>query len=199
MSKLVPAFVAVAALSVAACQDPNAASSASAPTTSAPAVETGSAIPDVGPTSLAVRASDYVHMASQADMFEIQASQLALQKSMNPRVRDLAQQMIGTQGTDSQILVSAARNADPNIVVATALDPRPAALLQGLQVEPPGPSFDKKYLSAQLRVQREAWALHSGYAQSGDTPALRAAAGQIEPRARQQLGAVEQLVATSGP
>lgn len=195
MSRIIPVTAVAFALMAAACQAPEETASMPA---NGPALETGKAVPDVGPTAVAVSGIDYVHMASQADMFEIQASQLALQKSTNPKVRDLAQMMIGDQSGDAQDLVEAAKVANPNMVVATALDPRPAALLQGLQMEPVGPGFDKKYLAAQLRVQREAWALHSGYAQSGDTPILREVAGRIEPRARQQLGAVEQLVATGG-
>jgi putative membrane protein len=198
MSRIVPITVVAFALLAAACQAPESTNTTASVPANGPAAETGKAVPDVGPTAVSVSAVDYVHMASQADMFEIQASQLALQKSTNPKVRDLAQQLIGNQNSDTHILSSAAKAANPNMVMATALDPRPAALLQGLQVEPVGPTFDKKYLASQLRVQREAWALHSGYAQSGDTPILREAAGRIEPRARQQLGAVEQLVATGG-
>jgi len=197
MSRIIPTTAVAFALIAAACQAPQDTTVASVPA-NGPALESGKAVPDVGPTALSVTGTDYVHMASQADMFEIQASQVALQKSTNPKVRDLAQMMIGDQSGNAQDLVAAAKQANPNMVVATALDPRPAALLQGLQMEPVGPTFDKKYLAAQLRVQREAWALHSGYAQSGDTPVLREVAGRIEPHARQQLGAVEQLVATGG-
>lgn len=198
MSRIIPTTVVGFALLAAACQAPQETSAVATVPANGPAVDSGKAVPDVGPTALSVTGADYVHMASQADMFEIQASQIALQKSTNPKVRDLAQQLIGDQSADSRTLIEAARASNPNLVVMTALDARPAALLQGLQMEPVGPSFDRKYLAAQLRVQREAWALHSGYAQSGDTPILREAAGRIEPRARQQLGAVEQLVATGG-
>jgi putative membrane protein len=121
----------------------------------------------------------YVEAAANGDMFEIQSSQLALQKSRSPQVRRFAQHMIDDHTRMSTELSSAVRTTGPSLTVPTAMDSRHQAAMSDLQGVT-GRAFDRMYLTAQINAHTEALQLHQSYAQNGDDPALRrVAAGAV--------------------
>src|SRR3954467_9868268 len=76
-------------------------------------------------------------MALQSDSFEIQSSQLALQRSRNPAVRSFARRMIRDHSMTWQALGVPAGTA-------VALDARHASMLNQL-ASASGPAFDAAY------------------------------------------------------
>ncbi|WP_165842898.1 DUF4142 domain-containing protein [Phenylobacterium deserti] len=175
------AATAACALSLAACaSDMQSASSASAMGSPASAAAAAAA-----PTT----ATAFIAEAARSDMYEIQSSQLAQSKGSSQAVKDFAAQMIRDHTNSTQIVMAAAQQAGMN-PPPPPLDARRAGMIRQLQGAS-GAAFDRMYLQQQLMAHQEALALHSGYAQNGDTPQLKAAAAQIAPIVQQHLTHVQ--------
>ncbi len=145
--------------------------------------ETGgmSAAGDMTPT----QAMPYVMMAGASDMFEIQSSQIALQRATRPETRQYAQMLIQHHTQTSQQVMAAAR--------ASGINPPPPRLLPMQQrmitqlQRASGANFDRVYLTQQVPAHEMALALHSNYARSGDRAPLRTVAGTAVPIVTQHL------------
>jgi putative membrane protein len=118
-----------------------------------------------------IDATTFVRTASASDAFEVQSSQLALQRSTNSRVRAFAQQMINDHSATSAALQQTA----PMLMAFSGpfgmLDPRHSGMLSRLGALS-GRSFERLYAQIQLAGHREAVALFSSYAKDGDDPRL---------------------------
>ena len=170
--KLHLSCAAVMLLATAACADmggPSGASSAA----SMPG--------DMTPTA----AMPYVAMAGASDLYEIQSSQTALQKSQNPQIREFAQMMIAHHTQTTQTVTAAAQSAGmtPPPPQLMPMQADMIAQLQPLSCT----EFDRMYVMQQRRAHTMALALHSTYAKSGDTPQLRTAATTAVPIVRQHI------------
>jgi len=82
-------------------------------------------------------------IVGQGNVAEVQASRLALKKSSNLRVRQIAQMMVTQHGQAQQDLLKAGRQS--NVKVAMAPDPMHKAAYKMLS-HLTGPAFDKAYL-----------------------------------------------------
>ena len=148
---------------------------AQAPATSAPAAT---------PTT----ASSYVIMAGASDLYEIQSSQMALQKSQNAAIRQFAQMMIDNHSMTTEQVTAAARTAglEPMPPVLQDAQARMLSQLQPLN----GAAFDAAYLNQQRTAHQMALTLHGNYARNGDNGALKqvaAGAGPVVQRHIEQL------------
>ena len=139
----------------------------------------------------------YVGMAAASDLFEVQSSQLALTRAQSPAVRDFAQMMIADHGNTTRQLITAAQAVGIG-PVAPALLPTQARMMQRLGAAGSGPAFERVYLDQQVEAHRAALALHSHYAQDGDTPQLRTVAAAAAPTVQVHLDRVRQLAGTGG-
>lgn len=127
-------------------------------------------------------ASAFVAMAASSDMFEIQSSQLALQRSRNPMLRMHGETMIRDHTNTTAQLSAAAQSA--GIGVPTAMMPMHQAMLDQLTRSA---SFDATYKQQQVVSHQQALALHSNYAARGDNPTLRGVAALAVPVVRGHL------------
>ena len=132
----------------------------------------------------------YVQMAASSDLYEIQSSNLALQRAQNPAVRQFAQMLITHHTQTSQQLMAAAR--------ASGMSPTPQLLPMHAQMiaqlqQASGAGFDDRFTDQQVPAHEMALALHSNYARDGDTPALRATAAAAVPIVSQHLAQARQL------
>ena len=127
----------------------------------------------------------YVKLAGASDQFEIQSSQTALSRSQNQGVRQYAQMLITHHTQTTQQVVAAAQ--------ASGITPPPPMLLPMQQRmldqlrSASAANFDRTYLTQQVPAHEMALALHSNYARSGDTPALRTVAQGAVPIVQQHL------------
>lgn len=121
----------------------------------------------------------YLTEAGASDKYEIQSSELALQKSKNAGVRSFAQMMIDNHKQTTQTLVKAASSAGitPPPPQLTAQQKKMIGQLQGLS----GTQFDAAYIKQQRTAHDMALTLHRTYSQKGDVPALRTAAAGAVP------------------
>ena len=135
-----------------------------------PAPEARSVPQAVRPSSgrAAVAATDFVARNGSIDLFVIRSSELALQRSASPRVRDFATAMIDAhKGTSAQLSLAGRRL---NLLPSATLMAREQALLDALQVSG---RFDADYVHDQRVVHQEAISRDSGYAANGASPTLR--------------------------
>jgi putative membrane protein len=125
-------------------------------------------------------AVDYITIAGQSDLFEIQSGQLAEAKSANPAIKKFGHQMV-TDHTNSTKMVMAAAKADG---IPESPPPSLTADQKSMMAElksESGEAFDKTYVAQQLKAHQDALAVQSSYAGSGDDPKLKSAANHIVP------------------
>ena len=133
---------------------------------------------DMTPSS----APAYVAMAASSDMFEIESSRLALQRSRNAMNRMHAEMMIRDHMNTTTQLKAAAASA--GLGVPMQMLPIHAAMLDALSRST---SFDATYKRQQVMSHQQALALHDNYARRGDVPQLRGVAAAAVPVVRGHL------------
>ena len=143
-------------------------------------------------------APGYLAQAASSDMFEIQSGQLALQASQNPAVRNFANMIIRDHTNSTQMLMAAAQSVHIP-PPPPAMLPAQQAMLDQLQQAGTGYNFDNVFRQEQIQAHEAALALHQGYAQGGDVPALRATAGQIVPVVQGHLAQAQALMVAPPP
>jgi putative membrane protein len=143
-------------------------------------------------------APGYLAQAASIDMFEVQSGQLAFQASQNPAVVNFANMIVRDHTTSTQMLMAAAQSAGiappPPVML-----PEQQAMLDQLRAAGTGYNFDSVFKQEQIIAHESALALHHGYAQGGDVPALRATAGQIVPVVQSHLAHAQALMVTPPP
>ncbi|MEJ1936758.1 DUF4142 domain-containing protein [Nostoc sp. NIES-2111] len=147
--------------------------------------------PPPAPAAMANTAMGFVQMATVSNAFEIETSQLALERATNPQVRRFANRMISDHTRASRQLETVLRRNGMQ-APAPSLDPRHAAMLEKLRATP-ADAFDAAYMTMQAQAHEEAVALFSGYAANGDDPALRTFASRTLPTLKAHARMVEQI------
>jgi len=100
-------------------------------------------------------APGYIATAGSSDQFEIQSSQLALQASSNPALRNLANMLIADHTRSTQMVVAAAQSAGIT-PPPPALLPQHQALLDQLRAAGTGPAFDVAFRDIQIQAHQQA-------------------------------------------
>lgn len=136
--------------------------------------------------------SSYAMKAAIGDMFEIESSRLALERSKTPAIRKFAQQMISDHTAASQQLKSALSGQSLAINLPTALDSQHEEMLNDLR-KADAKDFDTKYLDLQSDAHRQAIDLHEDYAENGDNAALKTLAANLTPKIKQHLEMAKSL------
>jgi putative membrane protein len=149
--------------------------------------------PGVSPL-MGTSATDYVKMAADSDMFEIQSSKLALMRSKRDDVKSFAKQMIADHTMTSKALMAALKNGDRSIArPSTKLSAENAAKIALLKKAPKA-NFDDMYLQQQVAAHQTAWALHKGYATDGTDASLKQVAMTAVPVIERHLTHAQQMV-----
>lgn len=134
------------------------------------------------PVAPSMAPADYVASAGAIDLYVIKASEMALQRSTAPRVREVAERLISAhQGSSAQLSFGGRRL---NLLPSAEIAPRYRALLQQLAASS---DFDREYARQMKSVHDEAALLHSNYALSGTSPTLVPIAKALAPVMEQQL------------
>jgi putative membrane protein len=121
---------------------------------------------------------EFMRMAAHSDQFEIQSSQLALQKSSNPEVRAYAQMMIQEHTQSSQQLSQIA--AQMGYTLPTEPSEFQQAVIEQL-AQLSGAEFDRAYMEAQANGHDQTAAIYRTEIGQGQAPALKTFAAQILP------------------
>ena len=123
--------------------------------------------------------AEYVKTAGASDLYERQSSELVLQTTTDPRIREYAQMMIAdhtksTADVKAAALRSKVRPAPPMLM------PLQTELVAQLRAEQ-GPARDRLYVAQQKASHNQALAVQQAYAAEGTAVPLRAAAATIVP------------------
>ncbi|MBB5709890.1 DUF4142 domain-containing protein [Sphingomonas xinjiangensis] len=140
------------------------------------------------------KAAQFVPMAASSDMYEIESSRLALERSQSPAIKQFAQMMIDHHTMTTQQVTQAAQ-ASGMTPPPPALLPPHRTLLDKLQPAQ-GRDFDRMYLDQQRTAHRQALALHQTYSRRGDKEPLRQAAAGAVPIVQQHIDQLKTLSPT---
>lgn len=130
--------------------------------------------------------SAYVPNAAMGDMYEIQAADIALERSKNAQVRELAQMIKADHTVASEAFKVAAPQAAPDVQLPTELDERRKGLIDNLR-SATAADFDKTYIDQQVAAHQEAVTLHRGFSDNGEAPALAQHARTVLPKIEAHL------------
>ncbi len=123
--------------------------------------------PVIAPPARGLDGASYVATAASIDLFVVRASDLALKRSSNARIRALATRL-GEEhrGLAGQLSFAGRRI---NRLPAARLLPREKQRLSALDTPP----FDGIYVSQMVLTHEQSLALHAAFAGRGSSPTLR--------------------------
>jgi putative membrane protein len=191
---LLLAGVAIAALSIAACH--HGTDNANAP--SAVTNEEANATPSANPASTDLSATDvtkapnFVTLAAASDMFEIQSSKIALQRSTNPDVKKFAQMMIDAH-TKTTATLKGLIAGQSDLSPPTTLPSDMQSKIDTLGNVSPA-DFDKTYLQDQIDGHQSVLNVMQRYAKDGDMEPLKQFAANTAPIVQQHLDKAKALL-----
>lgn len=141
-----------------------------------------SARPPVTHVRSTVSEAGFVAENASMELFVIRSSELALQRSSSPRVREFAQRMIDDhKGTSAQLSLEGRRmNLLPSATLATGEE----AMLEGLQTSS---HFDADYVRDERSVHQRLVALDTAYVANGGSPTLKPVASAALPIEQRHL------------
>jgi len=130
----------------------------------------------------------YISQAASIDLFVIRSSELALSRSSNSAIRDVATRLIAAhRGTAAQLSFAGRRL---NLLPGATLLPQHQVLLDELDASG---DFDRAWVRIQRSVHGEALALHSDYARRGASPTLRPVAANAAAVEQADLGLLRRI------
>ena len=133
----------------------------------------------------AMNPAEYVKTAGASDLYERTSSQIVLQTTRDPRVREFAQMMIAHHAKSTADVKAAAMRSRLRPAPPTLMPPQ-AELIAQLRAEQ-GPARDAAYIAQQKASHNQALAVQQAYAADGTAPALRQAAAGIVPVVQQHI------------
>jgi len=184
---------AIAVLSVAACSKSADQVNAPSAVTNAEAAATPSANPastDLSTTDV-TKAPNFVTLAAASDMFEIQSSKIALQRSTDAAVKRFAQMMIEAH-TKTTATLKGLIAGQSNLSPPTALPADLQAKLDTLGSVSPA-DFDKSYLDDQVDGHQSTLDVMQRYAKDGDQEPLKQFAADTAPTVQKHLDKAKAL------
>jgi putative membrane protein len=137
-------------------------------------------------------AQEFVNKVAISDMFEIQASHLALAKQPDADTKPFAEKMVTDHQQTSSELKALVEGGKVKAKLPTALDSEHQKLLDDLKAKS-GKDFDQSYDQAQVKGHKDAVALFEAYAKSGDDPELKSWAAKTLPHLKEHLSMAEKL------
>ncbi len=139
-----------------------------------------------------VSTQNFVQTASIANEFEIESSQLALEKSQNKDVKKFAQRMVDDHTKTGDKMKEALSASDAKAEPADGLDDKHQKLIDKLK-SVSNDNFDNQYIDMQTTAHKEAVSLFGTYSKSGKDATLKDFASETLPTLQQHLEHVKQL------
>ena len=198
---------AVASLALAACNentvadrdgDSRVATAEPAPAAPGPAVDPtrkdagGVASTNTPAAELTAEAREYVQKAAMGDLYEIEASKVALARSQSADVKQFAQQMVDAHMKSSDELKARLARAGQIVELPTMLDAEHQKTLDDLKAAS-ARTFDARYAAQQKEAHDQALMLHRDYAMRGSVADLRAFAADIVPKVEMHVQMAAEL------
>lgn len=135
---------------------------------------------------------EFADKAAKSDAFEIAAGKLAKANADAADVKTFAATMIEAHTGSTAKIKAAAAKATPEIKPDPTLTSDQQSKLDDLG-KLKGADFDKAYIDGQISAHEDALSLMKTYADKGDTPSLKTAAGDIAPVVQKHLDMAKAL------
>lgn len=136
-------------------------------------------------------AGEYVMTAGASDLYERTSSQVVLETTQDPRVRQFAQMMQAAHSKSTAEVTAAARQSGIT-PTPPQLTPAQAEMIAQLRAER-GMARDAAYIAQQKAAHNGALNVQKAYASEGTAPALRRAAQDIVPVVEQHIAALKTM------
>ena len=138
------------------------------------------------------KTEDFVKEAASSDMFEIQSSQLAVERATDEKVKTYAQQMIADHQKTSTEMKSMIQAANLKVEIPTELLPTHQKLLDGLKALN-GADFNRRYVEAQATAHKDTVNLFERYGKGGEDEQLKTWANKTLPSLQHHHHMAEEL------
>ncbi|HEX7848408.1 MAG TPA: DUF4142 domain-containing protein [Sphingomonas sp.] len=135
---------------------------------------------------------EFADKAAKSDAFEIAAGKLAKTNAESADVKKFAATMVEAHTGSTAKIKAAAAKAKPEIKPDATLTSDQQSELDDLG-KLKGADFDKAYVDGQISAHEDALSLMKNYADKGDTPSLKTAAGEIAPKVQDHLDMAKKL------
>jgi putative membrane protein len=135
---------------------------------------------------VAPKTEDFVTEAAASDMFEIESSKLAIERSQDPATKTFAQQMITDHMKTSDELKGLVSGGKVKAMIPTSMSSAQQSMLDDLK-KMNGDDFTKQYHSDQEDVHEDAVDLFKRYGNEGDNADLKAWAAKTRPALEHHL------------
>ena len=144
------------------------------------------------PAPPATTAAGFVTRAALSDLYEVESSRLALERSQSPAVKAFAQRMITEHSRMSNELMAAVAQAGLEARPPTLLDSERDALMDALRGASPA-DFDDRYIDQQTEAHENALNLMRYFGNNGDNDLLKQLATRAAPMIENHLETVRAL------
>jgi putative membrane protein len=138
----------------------------------------------------------FVEKAAVGDLYEIQSSKMALEKSKNNEFQNFARQIVDDHSKSSEELKSMAQGIQ-GLQVPAQLDAKHKQMISQLQ-SASGEQFNRTYRDQQTKAHEEAIQLFENYTKSGDNTQLRQFAEKTLPKLQHHLQMAQKLPQETG-
>lgn len=136
---------------------------------------------------------EFVKKVSVANLFEVESSKLALDKSQNHNVRKFAEEMIEDHGKAQDNLKEAVKAPETDAVIATTLDRKHQKLLDKLKKISSSDDFDRQYIDIHRKSHAEAVALFNNYAKNGKNNVIKEFAEETIPTLEEHYEHIKEI------
>lgn len=140
----------------------------------------------------ATSTEEFVRKVALGNTFEIETSELALDRSGDEGIKAFAQKIIDDHERADDNLEKAVEVSEANIDIDDDLDTKHETLYEELKDISPL-RFDDRYLEIQRTAHKETVALFADYAANGDNAQIQQFAKDTLPTLRQHLAHAEKL------
>jgi putative membrane protein len=135
---------------------------------------------------VAPKTEDFVTEAAGSDMFEIESSKLAAEKSQDAATKSFSQQMVADHTKTSDELKALVSGGKVKATIPAAMSSAQQSMLDDLK-KLNGDDFTKQYHADQQDVHEDAVDLFKRYGEEGDNPELKAWAAKTRPALEHHL------------
>ena len=142
--------------------------------------------------SIAPKTQDFVTLAAQSDMLEIESSKLALAKSDNAKTKQFADKMIKDHTATSNELKALVTGGKVRASLPPTLDKAHQEKLDKLN-KLNGRDFTKEYDDLQVSAHKDAVSMFERYSKEGDSAELKAFAAKHLPHLQEHLKMAQAL------
>lgn len=139
----------------------------------------------------------YATTAAASDLYEIQSSEMAVDKAKGGEVKSFARMLIADHERSTADLKTAGAGAQPPVDVSPALDADGQADMDALRAASDA-DFERTWLSQQVAAHEKALAMVRAYAESGDVPLLKVHASTVSGPIEKHLARARELLAGLG-